>query len=149
LRAFYDEGVVESDLPGTLGYGYDDQARARYESLLARIFGVERVLARFSFVSGTHAIVAALSAWLERGGRLVAAAGRPYDTLRNALVDAPDSLVSRGIAYDEIALDARGDVDFAALAVRAVSTWCSCSARAATRRVPRCRPLAAARSRAS
>jgi len=118
LRAFADEGVGESDLPGSLGYGYDDVARARYESLLARVFGAERVLARFSFVSGTHAIVAALSAWLERGGRLVAAAGRPYDTLRNALVDAPDSLVSRGIAYDEIALDARGDVDFAALAER-------------------------------
>jgi cystathionine beta-lyase family protein involved in aluminum resistance len=118
LRAFYDEGVVESDLPGTLGYGYDDQARARYESLLARILGVERVLARFSFVSGTHAIVAALAAWLEPGSRLVAAAGRPYDTLRNALVDAPDSLVSRGIVYDEVALDGQGQVDLAALAAR-------------------------------
>ena len=93
LRAFYDEGVVESDLPGTLGYGYDDAARARYESLLARIFGAERALARLSFVSGTHAIVATLAAWLEPGSRLVAAAGRPYDTLRNAIVDAPDSLV--------------------------------------------------------
>ena len=109
------ENAVGSDLPGTLGYGYDDQARARYESLLARIFGVERVLARFSFVSGTHAIVAALAAWLEPGSRLVAAAGRPYDTLRNALVDAPDSLVSRGIVYDEVALDGQGQVDLAAL----------------------------------
>jgi len=118
LRAFYDEGIVESDLPGSLGYGYDDAARTRYESLLARIFGVERVLARFSFVSGTHAIVASLAAWLEPGSRLVAAAGRPYDTLRNALADAPDSLVSRGIVYDEVPLDERGEVDLAALAGR-------------------------------
>jgi cystathionine beta-lyase family protein involved in aluminum resistance len=118
LRAFYDEGIVESDLPGSLGYGYDDAARARYESLLGRIFGVDRVLARFSFVSGTHAIVAALAAWLDPGSRLVAAAGRPYDTLRNALVDAPDSLASRGVAYDEVPLDARGEVDLEAFGER-------------------------------
>jgi cystathionine beta-lyase family protein involved in aluminum resistance len=118
LGAFADEGASESDLAGSFGYGYDDAARARYESLLARIFGAERVLARLSLVSGTHAIVAALAACLPPGGRLIAAAGRPYDTLRNALADAPSSLVSRGVAYDEVALDASGDVDLDALAAR-------------------------------
>jgi cystathionine beta-lyase family protein involved in aluminum resistance len=118
LRAFYDEGVAESDLAGSFGYGYDDQARARYESLLARLFGAERALARFSFVSGTHAIVAALGAFLERGSRLVVATGRPYDTLRNALADAPDSFVARGVVYDEVPLDVRGEADVAALAAR-------------------------------
>jgi len=117
LRAFYDEGVVESDLVGSLGYGYDDAARGRYESLLARIFGAERALARLSFVSGTHAIVTAIEACLPRDGRLIAATGRPYDTLRNAFVDAPYSLVRRGIRYEEIAFeDDGGDVDLAALA---------------------------------
>ena len=117
LRAFYDEGVAASDLAGTLGYGYDDAARERYESLLVRIFGCERALARLSFVSGTHAIVTAIDACLPHGGRLVVATGRPYDTLRNALVDAPHALVARGIEYEEVPLAADGAVDGLALAI--------------------------------
>ena len=116
LRAFADEGVAESDLAGSLGYGYDDAARARYESLLARIFGAERALARLSLVSGTHAIVATIDACLPHAGRLVVATGRPYDTLRNALVEAPHALARRGVIYEEIAFDDAGDVDLPALA---------------------------------
>ena len=104
LAAFVDEGIAQSDLAGTFGYGYDDAARARYESLLARIFGAERALARLSFVSGTHAIVTALDACLPQGGRLLSATGPPYDTLRNAIVDAPHALVRRGVRYDEVPL---------------------------------------------
>ncbi len=115
LRAFADEGVAESDLAGSLGYGYDDVARARYESLLARIFGAERALARLSLVSGTHAIVTAIDACLPHEGRLVVATGRPYDTLRNALVDAPHALARRGVRYDEVPFDEAGDVDLGAL----------------------------------
>jgi cystathionine beta-lyase family protein involved in aluminum resistance len=115
LRAFMQEGLAESDLAGTLGYGYDDPARDRYESLLARYFGAERALARFSFVSGTHAIVATIDACLPPGGRLVAATGRPYDTLRNAIASAPGSLVERGIRYDEVAMTPDG-VDLEGLA---------------------------------
>jgi cystathionine beta-lyase family protein involved in aluminum resistance len=108
LAAFVAEGVAQSDLAGTFGYGYDDPARARYESLLARIFGAERALARLSFVSGTHAIVTALDACLPHEGRLLSATGRPYDTLRNALVEAPYSLVRRGVRYSEVPLRAGG-----------------------------------------
>ncbi len=111
LQAFAAEGIRESDLHGTLGYGYDDPARAHYESLLARIFGTERALARLSLVSGTHAIVAALEATLPREGRLLSATGPPYDTLRNAIAEAPNSLCSRGIRYDEIAFAADGSID--------------------------------------
>ena len=71
LEAFLAEGIAESDLAGSTGYGYDDAARERYESLLARIFHAERVLARLSIVSGTHAIVAALDALLVPGQRLL------------------------------------------------------------------------------
>jgi cystathionine beta-lyase family protein involved in aluminum resistance len=116
LRAFYDEGLAEHDLHGTLGYGYDDAARAAYESLLSRIFGTERVLARLSFVSGTHAIVSALDACLPHAGTLVSATGRPYDTLRNAIVDAPYSLVARGATYREAPLAADGTPDAEAIA---------------------------------
>jgi cystathionine beta-lyase family protein involved in aluminum resistance len=116
IAAFLAEGIAESDLTGTLGYGYDDLARDRYEALLARVLGAERALARLSFVSGTHAIVSALAACAPPGSRIVSATGRPYDTLRNALVDAPYSLVSRGVRYEEIAFGADGGVDLAALA---------------------------------
>ena len=116
LRAFADEGVLESDLAGASGYGYDDAARERYESLLSRVFGTERALARLSIVSGTHAIVAALAAVASPGTRIVAAAGKPYDTLRNAICDAPYSLVAQGAGYEEIALRANGSPDLDAIA---------------------------------
>lgn len=115
LEAFLAEGIAESDLAGSTGYGYDDAARERYESLLARIFHAERVLARLSIVSGTHAIVAALDALLVPGQRLLCANGAPYDTLRYALVDAPHSLVARGIEYAEVERTIPGDADLPAL----------------------------------
>ncbi len=102
LRAFLEEGVAESDLAGTTGYGYDDPARERYESLLARVFRAERVLARLSIVSGTHAIVAGLDALLAPGATLLAANGAPYDTLRHAIATAPHALVARGVRYAEV-----------------------------------------------
>jgi len=121
LRAFLDEGIAESDLAGTTGYGYDDAARERYESLLARVFRAERVLARLSIVSGTHAIVAGLDALVRDGETLLAANGAPYDTLRHAIATAPWSLVSRGVRYDEVPRTDSGDTDLDALreAVRA------------------------------
>ncbi|MEO6991163.1 MAG: methionine gamma-lyase family protein [Candidatus Baltobacteraceae bacterium] len=116
LAAFVAEGIAAGDLSGTFGYGYDDLARTRYESLLARVLGAERALARLSLVSGTHAMVATLAACAPPGKQLVVASGRPYDTLRNALVDAPNSLVERGLAYDEVELGSDGGIDHVALA---------------------------------
>ncbi|MBV8197215.1 MAG: methionine gamma-lyase family protein [Candidatus Eremiobacteraeota bacterium] len=115
LYAFLAERIVESDLATTTGYGYDDTARARYESLLCRIFGTQRALARLSIVSGTHAIVAALGACTPPGTTLLSVTGRPYDTLRNAICDAPHSLRSAGIGYREVALTRGGELDFAAI----------------------------------
>ena len=116
LQAFVDEGLVESDLTGSTGYGYDDAARAHYESLLARIFGAQRAIARLSIVSGTHAIVAALAACTPPQRTLLAISGTPYDTLRNAICDAPYSLTSQGIAYREVALGDDGAIDLGAVA---------------------------------
>lgn len=120
LDAFAREGVVESDLFGTTGYGYDDPARARYESLLARIFGAERALARLSIVSGTHAIVTAMAACAPPGSTLISISGRPYDTLRNAICDAPYSLTAQGVAYREVALLEDGSIDEAGV-LRAIA----------------------------
>jgi cystathionine beta-lyase family protein involved in aluminum resistance len=121
LRAFYEEGINESDLAGTTGYGYDDAARERYESLLSRVLDAERTLARLSIVSGTQAIVTALAACVAPGARLIAAAGRPYDTLRNAICDAEYSLVRHGVRYEEIALREDGSVDLGAVAEAAAA----------------------------
>lgn len=118
LRAFYDQGLSEGDLAGSSGYGYDDAARVGYESLIARIFGAERALARLSMVSGTHAIVTALAACVKPGERLLSIAGRPYDTLRNAICDAPGSLVEAGIEYDEVALANDGTIDLESIVTR-------------------------------
>ncbi|MHB1797623.1 MAG: methionine gamma-lyase family protein [Vulcanimicrobiaceae bacterium] len=115
LRAFFDEGLNESDLAGSTGYGYDDAARARYESLLARVFGAERALARLSIASGTHAIVASLAACTPPGRALLSVTGRPYDTLRNAIADHPDALARSGIGYREVALGADGEIDLEAV----------------------------------
>jgi cystathionine beta-lyase family protein involved in aluminum resistance len=120
LQAFEAEAIAESDLAGTLGYGYGDAARDRYEALIARVFGAEAALARLSLVSGTHAIVAAVVPFVESGATLLCAAGAPYDTLRNAFRDAGDSLAARGVRYAEVPLRAGGEVDVEA-AVRAAA----------------------------
>lgn len=116
VAAFIEEGIAESDFAGTLGYGYDDAARERYESLLARIFGGERALARLNFASGTHAIVTTLAACTPPGETILCAAGKPYDTLHYALTAAPHSLVDQGVAYAEVPLDGAGRFDPGALA---------------------------------
>ena len=137
LRAFLDEGVLESDLAGTSGYGYDDAARERYESLLARI--VRRGGgARAPLDRERHACDRDRARRDRRPGtRLIAAAGRPYDTLRNAICDAPYSLLSQGV---ELPRDRPARRRFAG-SRRASPERCgagrarsSCSARAAMRR---------------
>ena len=115
LGAFLDEGINESDLAGTTGYGYDDAARARYESLLARVLGAQRAIARLSIVSGTHAIVASLAACTPRAATLLSISGRPYDTLRYAICEAPHCLASEGTEYREVALTADGALDLPAV----------------------------------
>ncbi len=115
LQAFVEQGLAESDLAGSSGYGYDDPVRDAYESLLARVFGAQRALARFSFASGTHAIVTALGACAPPGTHALSISGRPYDTLRNAICDAPYSLVQQGMGYDEMALGEDGAIDLDAV----------------------------------
>ncbi|MBV8245298.1 MAG: methionine gamma-lyase family protein [Candidatus Eremiobacteraeota bacterium] len=115
VEAFMAQGLSESDLAGTTGYGYDDPARDAYESLLCRLFGTERALARLSLVSGTHAIVATLAACVPPGRTLLSATGAPYDTLQNAIVTAPHALVRQGIGYVEVPLAADGFDEVAVL----------------------------------
>ena len=107
VEAFMARGISESDLAGSTGYGYDDAAREQYEALLCDVFGAQATLARLSIVSGTHAIAVALAACVAPGQVLLSATGRPYDTLRNVILDAPLSLRSQGVLYREVPLRGR------------------------------------------
>jgi len=122
LSAFLAEGIAESDLAGTTGYGYHDAARERYESVLARFFGAESALARIAIASGTHAILLTCSALIPSGQRLISVTGRPYDTLHYAIAEAPGSLSEQGILYESIALDAAGRLDLDAIATTLTAT---------------------------
>ncbi|MBC5823598.1 MAG: methionine gamma-lyase family protein [Candidatus Eremiobacteraeota bacterium] len=106
MAAFAGVGLNESHLAGTTGYGYHDVGRVAYERIMAVLMGAEAALARPQIVSGTHAIVLALSTLLGSGDTLCSLTGRPYDTLRQALVDHPRALCRRGVAYCEA-----GDID--------------------------------------
>ncbi|HZV79246.1 MAG TPA: methionine gamma-lyase family protein [Candidatus Binatus sp.] len=104
IAAFARAGIDDSHLAGSTGYAYHDRGREAYDALLADALEAPAALARLQFVSGTHAIVAALRALLPRGGTLCSITGAPYDTLRMAITDHPASLASaHGVQYSEAA----------------------------------------------
>ena len=66
---------------GSTGYGRGDSGRRALDAAVAALVGGEAAVARPHFVSGTHAIAAALFGVLRPGDELLAVAGKPYDTL--------------------------------------------------------------------
>ena len=119
LRAFQEAHVSTAHFVDVTGYGYTDDGRDKLEELYARIFGAEDALVRGQIMSGTHALYITLDALLRPGDTLVYISGEPYDTLRSVIGtsgDSRQSLIRRGIRYEEIAL--RGD-DFDLDAIRA------------------------------
>lgn len=115
LKAFQEEGVTEYHLQGTTGYGYNDVGRETLDAIFARIFGSEAALVRMQFVSGTHALAAALYGNLKSGDELVSATGTPYDTLQKIIGSSEKSisgsLRERGITYREVPLTPAGKPD--------------------------------------
>jgi cystathionine beta-lyase family protein involved in aluminum resistance len=103
VRAFADAGITDAHLQGTTGYGYHDFGREAYESIFAAVMGARSALARVQLTSGTQAIIATIAALAGPGGRLLSLTGRPYDTLRLALVDHPDAPYAGGENYEEVA----------------------------------------------
>ena len=107
LDAFNAHQLSESDLNGTSGYGYDDIGRDKLESIYAEIFNAEDAFARYSLVSGTHAIYTALNGLLNYGDELMYITGDPYDTLHEVIGISGHSEVSfiqRGMNYQSIDL---------------------------------------------
>ena len=109
LRAFTDCGVEARHFWGSSGYGVWDDSRNKLEEVFARCMGAEAALARPQFMSGTHTLTVALFGLLRTGDTLLAATGRPYDTLEGVIGigDAGKgcgTLREFGVNYDECPL---------------------------------------------
>ncbi|MFM7675180.1 MAG: aminotransferase class I/II-fold pyridoxal phosphate-dependent enzyme [Synechococcus sp.] len=114
LDAFAAEGLGVQHFATVSGYGHGDLGREVLDRVFARVLQAEAAAVRLQFVSGTHAIAAALYGVLRPGDRLLALTGRPYDTLEEVIGirgSGQGSLAEFGITYDELPLTAEGRVD--------------------------------------
>lgn len=115
LEAFAAERLGTQHFASVSGYGHGDQGRELLDRVFARVLQAEAAAVRLQFVSGTHAIAAALFGVLRPGDRLLALTGRPYDTLEEVIGirgSGQGSLAEFGISYAELALTGAGRVDF-------------------------------------
>ena len=118
LDAFAAERVGTQHFASLTGYGHGDQGREVLDRLFARVLGAEQAAARVQFVSGTHAIAAAMFGVLRPGDQLLSITGRPYDTLEEVIGlrgEGQGSLRDFGINYAEVSLLDDGRVDLQAL----------------------------------
>lgn len=107
LSAFIRHKVSESHFASTTGYGYGDRGRDTLEEVFADVMGAEDALVRHSILCGTHAITLALFGVLRPGDVLLAATGKPYDTLLGVIgadKHSDGSLAEYGIGYREVPL---------------------------------------------
>ncbi len=118
LSAFIGNGVSESALAGSTGYGYDDRGREVLERVMATAMGAEDALIRHHFVSGTHTLTVALFGLLRPGDQLLCLTGTPYDTIigvfgKDRKTDG--SLADFGITYHQTELTDQGKPDLQAI----------------------------------
>jgi len=116
LNAFREERVSAYHLQGTTGYGLGDSGREVLDRVVARILGTEAALVRGQFVSGTHAIAAALFGVLRPGDHVISVSGTPYDTLEEVIGlrgKGQGSLIDFGVTYDTVPLDSDGKLQYA------------------------------------
>ena len=114
LKAFISRGVSDFHFSGSSGYGYHDSGRDLLDEIYAEVFGGEKALVRWQFVSGTHAISSALFGILRPGDEFLAVTGPPYDTLAKVIGIVPGAkgaIMDWKINYREIPLREDGTVD--------------------------------------
>jgi cystathionine beta-lyase family protein involved in aluminum resistance len=124
LKAFTDNSMSATDMLGTTGYGLWDTGRAKLEQIFAQLMGAEDALVRSQFMSGTHTLAVALFGLLHTGDTLLAATGRPYDTLEGVIgIDGKGkgtgTLADYGVKYDEVPLLADLTPDYEQIAAKA------------------------------
>jgi len=118
LSAFIKNGVSETDLGISTGYGYGDHGRETLEKVMADCMGAEDSLIRHSFVSGTHTLTVALFGLLRPNDSVICVTGRPYDTITGVFGidgDSDGSLRDFGVEYNQVDLKADGTPDLEAI----------------------------------
>ena len=118
LAAFQEENVGAQHFAPSTGYGFDDMSRDTLCRVYARALGAESALVRPQITCGTHALAVTLFGLLRPGQNMLAAAGRPYDTLESVIgiekkVDG--SLADWGVGYGEVELNADGTPNLPAI----------------------------------
>ena len=124
LRAFAGNQMSAADMLGTTGYGLWDTGRAKLEAIFAQVMGCEDALVRSQFMSGTHTLAVALFGLLRAGDTLLAATGRPYDTLEGVIGiegkgEGTGTLTDYGVRYEEVPLKPDFTPDYEAIAAAA------------------------------
>lgn len=118
LGGFRQENVGLRHFAPTTGYGYDDIGRDTLDRVFAHALFAEDALVRPQLTSGTHTLYLALSGLCDIGDSVVAATGKPYDTLENAIGlngDIPHSLKRQGVSFDYVELNADGSINIEAV----------------------------------
>lgn len=118
LAAFIHNGVSESHLGISTGYGYGDRGRDTLDKIVAESFGAEDALIRHNFASGTHTLNVALFGVLRPNDKMLCLTGTPYDTLIGVLGikgNSDGSLADFGIKYSQVDLDRDGKPDIDAI----------------------------------
>ncbi|NDJ17477.1 aminotransferase class I/II-fold pyridoxal phosphate-dependent enzyme [Myxacorys almedinensis] len=118
LSAYRNHRVGVHHFAGVTGYGHDDLGREVLDRVFAEIMGADAAIVRVQFVSGTHAIAAALYGVLRPGDELLSVAGAPYDTLEEVIGirgTQQGSLRDFGISYRQLELTSEGMIDWHAL----------------------------------
>lgn len=118
LVAFQEENVGAQHFAPSTGYGFDDMSRDTLCRVYARALGAESALVRPQITCGTHALAVTLFGLLRPGQNMLAAAGRPYDTLESVIgiekkVDG--SLADWGVGYGEVELNVDGTPNLPAI----------------------------------
>lgn len=115
ICAFQEYRVGARHFAPTTGYGYDDIGRDTLSKLFAFVFGTEDALVRPQIASGTHALALCLYGILRPGDEMLAAAGKPYDTLEEVIGIAGEagngSLRDLGVGYRQVDLLPDGSID--------------------------------------
>tara|TARA_Y100001968_G_scaffold275985_1_gene270031 strand:- start:5608 stop:6909 length:1302 start_codon:yes stop_codon:yes gene_type:complete len=118
LNAFSLERLGTQHFSSLTGYAHGDQGRDVIDRIFANVFGAEKAAVRLQFVSGTHAISAALFGVLRPGDQLLCITGRPYETLEEVIglrKSSQGSLLDFNINYEEISLLKKNHFDWLAL----------------------------------
>ena len=114
LHAMQKNRVCAEHFSGSTGYGYNDDGRDTLEKVYADTFHTEDALVRPQITCGTHAIALALFSNLRPGDELLSIAGKPYDTLENAIRlsgDHTHSLKKKGVSLDYVDINHDGSIN--------------------------------------